>query len=147
MKALSMLQPWAQLVVVGAKQFETRSWSTPYRGPLAIHASKGFTRETAKLVMQCEPFKAVLSEAGFPLLSLMPRGAIIAVVNLVDVVPAPSALERARNVFLETAFGDFSKGRFAWIFDNVRALARPIPAKGMLGLWETRGIDLRLLEG
>lgn len=40
MKALSLTQPWASLVAVGAKRIETRSWRTSYRGPLAIHAAK-----------------------------------------------------------------------------------------------------------
>ena len=38
MKALTLYQPWASLVALGVKTIETRSWSTPYRGPLAIHA-------------------------------------------------------------------------------------------------------------
>lgn len=41
MKVLSLWQPWAQLVICGAKRLETRSWplgNTPCR--LAIHASK-----------------------------------------------------------------------------------------------------------
>jgi hypothetical protein len=37
-KALTLHQPWASLVAVGAKTIETRSWSTLYRGPVAIHA-------------------------------------------------------------------------------------------------------------
>ena len=40
MKALSLHQPWAWLVATGQKHYETRSWGTPYRGPLAIHAGK-----------------------------------------------------------------------------------------------------------
>lgn len=39
MKALTLWQPWASLVALGAKRIETRSWSTTYRGPLAIHAA------------------------------------------------------------------------------------------------------------
>src|SRR5258708_5270609 len=39
-KALTLWQPWASLIAVGAKTIETRSWSTSYRGPLAIHAAK-----------------------------------------------------------------------------------------------------------
>lgn len=39
MKALTLHQPWASLIAVGAKKIETRSWSTSYRGPLAIHAA------------------------------------------------------------------------------------------------------------
>ena len=39
MKAITLWQPWASLIAVGAKRIETRSWSTNYRGPLAVHAS------------------------------------------------------------------------------------------------------------
>lgn len=41
MKLISLTQPWAALVAHGFKRFETRGWSTDYRGPLAIHATKG----------------------------------------------------------------------------------------------------------
>lgn len=40
--ALSLTQPWASLVVLGEKQWETRSWPTKYRGELYIHAAKWF---------------------------------------------------------------------------------------------------------
>lgn len=40
MKALTLHQPWASLIALGVKTVETRSWSTAYRGPLAIHAAK-----------------------------------------------------------------------------------------------------------
>lgn len=39
MKALTLHEPWATLVALGVKTIETRSWSTAYRGPLAIHAA------------------------------------------------------------------------------------------------------------
>ncbi len=39
MKAITLWQPWASLVAIGAKTIETRSWATSYRGPLAIHAA------------------------------------------------------------------------------------------------------------
>jgi hypothetical protein len=38
MKTLSVRQPWASLIVSGAKDCENRSWATSYRGPLLIHA-------------------------------------------------------------------------------------------------------------
>lgn len=41
MKILTLTQPWATLVAIGAKHIETRSWGTAYRGPLAIHAGAG----------------------------------------------------------------------------------------------------------
>lgn len=40
-KALTIAQPWATLAAIGAKQIETRSWQTNYRGDIAIHAGKG----------------------------------------------------------------------------------------------------------
>lgn len=39
MKAITIWQPWASLIALGVKTIETRSWSTDYRGPLAIHAA------------------------------------------------------------------------------------------------------------
>lgn len=40
MKAITIWQPWASLLVCGEKKYETRSWATSYRGPIAIHAAK-----------------------------------------------------------------------------------------------------------
>jgi activating signal cointegrator 1 len=62
MKALTLTQPWATLVAIGAKKIETRSWRTDYRGPLAIHAAKGFPAKFRNLVNWSaeEPFASVL---------------------------------------------------------------------------------------
>ena len=40
MKAITIWQPWASLLASGRKRYETRSWATTYRGPIAIHAAK-----------------------------------------------------------------------------------------------------------
>lgn len=40
MKAITLWQLWASLLACGAKKYETRSWATSYRGPIAIHAAK-----------------------------------------------------------------------------------------------------------
>jgi hypothetical protein len=40
MKALTVQQPYAQLLAWGEKWFETRTWRTKYRGPVAIHAGR-----------------------------------------------------------------------------------------------------------
>lgn len=39
MKAISIRQPWAWLIVNGHKDIENRSWDTNYRGQVLIHAS------------------------------------------------------------------------------------------------------------
>ena len=46
MKALTIWQPWASLLVSGQKKYETRSWATDYRGPIAIHAAMRPVRRT-----------------------------------------------------------------------------------------------------
>lgn len=40
MKALSILQPWAWLIVHGHKDVENRRWSTAWRGEFLVHAGK-----------------------------------------------------------------------------------------------------------
>lgn len=44
MKALSILQPWAWLIVTGQKDIENRVWHTTYRGPVLIHAGKKYNK-------------------------------------------------------------------------------------------------------
>lgn len=39
MRALSVKQPWASLIISGRKTLEVRSWSTNYRGPIIVCAS------------------------------------------------------------------------------------------------------------
>ncbi len=58
MKALTLYQPWATLVALGAKRIETRSWTTKYRGPLAIHVSK--RKNIDDLMCFHEPFASAL---------------------------------------------------------------------------------------
>lgn len=43
MKALSIRQPWAWLIIKGHKDIENRSWPTAFRGRVLVHAAKGMT--------------------------------------------------------------------------------------------------------
>lgn len=87
MKAISLLQPWASLVVMGAKKIETRSWNTKYRGELLIHASAGKTKEGRNLAKYNSDFyDALKTEYDVFGLYDLPFGAIIGKVNLIDTV-------------------------------------------------------------
>ena len=59
MKGLTMTQPWATLVAISANVIETRDWPTKYRGPIAIHAAKGFPPD-ARALCRTQPFRAAL---------------------------------------------------------------------------------------
>lgn len=137
MKALSLTQPWATLVAAGAKTIETRSWQARYRGPLAIHAAKGFPPE-ARAVCRRAGFYFALEAAGIRSWEELPTGVIVATCRLVDVKPTTGAPWVFDLPAMERAFGDYSPGRFGWFLEDVQALAEPVPAKGAQGLWEWR---------
>jgi hypothetical protein len=138
-----MTQPWATLVAIGQNSIETRSWSTRYRGPFAIHSAKGFPADARELC-GISPYREVLARAGYRDATELPRGEIIAVATLVDVMKFNRSTLKdirtraARGQFPphEADFGDFSAGRYGWVLENVVQLKKPVPAKGMLGLWE-----------
>lgn len=150
MKALSLTQPWATLVAIGAKQFETRSWSTNYRGPLYIHASKGFPAECRRLCY-VEPFYSTLGEAGYPP-GTLPLGALVGTAVLTGCITTgravalwseypdghdyPSGSLPAKHP--EIDFGDYTLGRFAWGLRDADQLPETIPYKGRLGLFEVQ---------
>lgn len=150
MRALTLTQPWATLVALGAKRVETRSWGSRYRGPVLVHAAKGLPpnwRPFAEPVFRdvLEPVCG-LNEYGAPRLDRLPRGAVVALCEVTDVV----RLLGAETLFAavhnghggtyvwsddELAYGDYSRGRYAWVLDEVMAVREPVPCRGALGLW------------
>jgi ASCH domain-containing protein len=74
MRALSVRQPFANLIACGRKRIELRSWTTDYRGPLVICAGRTVDRDAATRLR--------LASA-----ELEARGVTICVVELVDVRP------------------------------------------------------------
>lgn len=144
MLCLSLTQPWASLVAIGAKRIESRSWSTAYRGPLAIHAAKRFPTD-AQLEALRRPFKAALEAGGYHVHIAtsgrryvthdLPTGVIVATCTLANCVTTQQILENPITD-QEYAFGDYRAGRWAWILEDIIKLAEPIPARGALGLWD-----------
>lgn len=150
MRAITLTQPWATLVAIGAKRIETRSWATDYRGLLAIHAAKGLAEMTeAEYARTCisEPFRTAL-RPHYAMVGDLPRGAIVAVVEVADCIPTGrlvSGSEVARHCSRtdeiwqlsewERAFGGYDAGRYGWLLADIRRLPEPILYRGALGLW------------
>ena len=147
-KAISLTQPWATLVALREKRIETRSWTTSYRGPIAIHAAKAMP-DYAVDVLSEEPFRATLGlhfRDDDPLTwgDRLPRGCIVAVAELTHCFRLNEMAEtwarkcgyEGRLPRHEAGFGDFTAGRHGFLFSLVRALPEPIPCRGALGLWE-----------
>jgi activating signal cointegrator 1 len=142
MKALTLTQPWASLVASGAKRIETRSWRTPYRGSLWIHAAKEYPTWAKKL---CED-RMFAMEIGS---EVLPTGVVLAECRLISCIPTRE-LQQNRVIEVdylagcddfymsdsERLFGDYTAGRWAWLLADMKLLKNPVPAKGARGLWD-----------
>ena len=140
-KVISLLQPWASLVVTGAKKIETRSWNTTFTGNILIHASKKLTKENITLGRE---FNYIYG-AGLGFIEELPLGAIIGSVDIVgtfsmnDLLTQKTITKKEKIWHLtdeELAYGDYSCDRYGWLLENPQAFAIPIPAKGSLSIWE-----------
>lgn len=151
-RTISLHQPWATLVAIGAKRIETRSWSTDYRGPLVIHAAKrfkpkelhtmfndpyGFWRAAFSLFADLFQRNQIWTAA--KLREVMPLGALVATCNLVDCVPVENvswdALGRVVGTYegrscCEGQLGNYNKGRYAWILEDIKKIEPAVPWRG-----------------
>jgi hypothetical protein len=126
--ALSVRQPWANLIVRGLKDIEIRTWATKYRGRLLIHAGGTLDR---------------IGMWRFPM-EVVPRGAIIGSVKLADI------LRFTRQSWKEEGDRHLDNGRFpletayAWILEDPQPFSEPIPHKGALKLFRVDSEPVRL---
>ena len=118
MKALSIKQPFAELILQGKKKIELRKWNTKFRGEFLIHAS---------LI----PNKEAMKEFGF---SDLPIGCIVGKATLVDVKKYNNEEEHAldRNFHLASSYWS----NYGFILNNIKRIEKPIPCKGSLNFWE-----------
>jgi activating signal cointegrator 1 len=128
MKALTLWQPWASLIVMGHKQYETRSWKRDslIGERIAIHAAKRPPKDLPRdLLHELTTLKLVPS--GLPLGAVLGTG-VVTDFHQTELL-APSLTRR------EIAFGDYAAGRWAWRLDDVKMLPEPEPARGRQGIW------------
>jgi ASCH domain len=115
-RVLSIRQPWAWAIAGGRKKVENRSWDTPYRGTVYIHASS--RTESNQIDWIRDTFRIRVPND-------LPNSAIVAVAELRDVVTRRHAKR----------FGRWFEGPYGFVFTNVRALRVPIRMHGKLGLF------------
>lgn len=158
LRAITLHQPWASLIALGDKNIETRGWATRYRGPLAIHAGSAIpsylglgrhgTVEIGDYAVEKDSGGLLLrGRISWPY--RLPLGAVVAVAQLIDVLPmrkngtgdrielSDGTLRRGdevRDISNELAYGGYRVGRFGWLLDEVAPI-KPALAKGRQGLW------------
>ena len=117
MKAISIRQPWAWLIVQGYKDVENRTWSTKYRGPILIHAGKTLDPGFDELRQELrEEF-----DIDVPPRKELPRGGIVGQATIVDCVT------------------DYDSAFFSGPYGFVLEDAQPLPfqpCKGRLGIFD-----------
>lgn len=130
-KAITIWQPWAILIALGEKRYETRGWPTKHRGLLAIHAAAPHPEVWQRLKLHGELWRTL--ERRHLLSTDLPTSAVLCLVELVDVFRA----EQIRHELTEQekSFGDFGDQRYAWRLKVVEVFATPHLARGRQGLW------------
>lgn len=108
MRAITIHQPWAELIVRGEKDVENRSWRTHHRGPLLIHAGARADQQS-------------FAEHGVP--GDAERSAIIGVVDVVECTQ-------------ERTSPWHEEGSWGWYLARPRRFRKPIPMKGRRGLFD-----------
>jgi hypothetical protein len=116
-RILSIRQPWVWAIVAGHKRVENRTWSTPYRGPVLLHASLRIDQEGAGWMQ---------GGMGLKVPPELPVGGVVGLCNLVDVIEG----EKGRR------YGPWFCGPYGWVLKDPIALPRPIGLPGRLRLWK-----------
>lgn len=148
MKALTIRQPFASLLVNGEKRFETTRQTTKYRGPIAIHAA--FRLPTKNNSMSSATLRRIEAVTGMSLNEMLklPYGRIIATAELSCVweiadeggrIVARNGISSFSPAGKELQLGAWHPGFYAWEFTNIQPLEFPVPVIGRAKLWNWEG--------
>jgi hypothetical protein len=116
--AISIRQPWAELILLGKKTIEIRKWNTTFRGTLYLHTGK--------------------KPDGYRILDLGMqdafRGGYVGTIDVSSIVPlTPRLWEHWRDLHLSN--GQFRNGLYGWIITHPRRFITPIPGPGSLRIF------------
>jgi len=124
MKAITIQQPWAEMIARGLKKVENRTWRTRHRGPLAIHAGKSMAAMDRENAAEWPKRYGV----ALPQVGELTFGAIIAVVEVRDCVPVAGLPAELRG-------HSFAKGPWCWVLDEVERV-ESVKCAGKQMIWE-----------
>ena len=130
MKAISLWQPWASAICVGIKCNETRGFYVGHRGPLAIHAAKLRENPDQETMWGWKASEKLRAKYGK--FDNLPFGAFVATCRLTEVLRS----DDIDLTELERAWGDYRRGRYVWVLEDIKALPEPIPWRGQQGLFD-----------
>lgn len=154
MKVVSVLQPWASLIVMGHQNILPRTWSPMYRGELLIHASKAWGAVQNDIC--CRPpvreligRQATYVEVGNATRCIdLPLGKIIGKVNLEDIIDANESSRRmTADKRFKNVLGDAKlPGFYHWIFAQPVLFETFLSANGRLWIWDYKAPEFGQLS-
>jgi hypothetical protein len=119
--AITVIQPWAEVILRHGKNVENRQRNSHYRGTVAIHAS---ATKSLSWFENCsinfDPNK-------------LDYGKIIGFADLVDVITAGDVTRATKKWF---------QGEYGLVLSNIVPLKKPVPCKGARGVWTLKGPTL-----
>jgi hypothetical protein len=119
--ALSIRQPWAELILRGEKDVEVRTWTNSYRGPIWLHTGTKVDEIAAKR------FRA----------DVYFTGGLVGFAELTEICAfTPDLYEEWRERHLDFSSFPSSTDIYAWILCDAKRLEPPRKCKGALGLFQ-----------
>lgn len=125
-RALSIIQPWADAIIHHGKNVENRSWSTDRRGYVAIHASLKKDKELFLYLKNEFRISLEIEKTSF--------GVIIGFAKIIEVISDETVTRNTKKWF---------SGDYGLVLDEVIPLKEPVLAKGALGFWR---VENRILK-
>ena len=126
MKALTIKEPWATLIIEGYKKYEFRSWKTNYRGKILIHSGLLLEKD---MVKRFEEYKLNYK-----------CGYIIGEAEIVDCIKVDEEFNQELIRINPIVYGKSNHVEtYGWKLENVKKYDNPMPCKGKLGIWNYEG--------
>lgn len=152
MKALTVWQPWATLIAIGAKPYEFRGWKPPRSiigQRIAIHAGARpvkraeVTELLVRLTLEGDETPCLDGTLARPLLERVRHGLELPLSHVLctAIVGAPKRGDVCAAEFGATAGNDSDRdGTFNWGWPmlDIVPMTPPEPARGAQGLWDWR---------
>lgn len=133
MKAITVREPYASLIINGLKIYEFRSWNTKYRGKILIHAGKG------KDKLSIKRFEKYNLDYGY--------GEIIGEAYIYDCVPVDENFKKELlklnpDVYQKSVFDE----KYACCLKDIKKYDKRIKCNGKLSLWNVDETIIKQIE-
>lgn len=131
MKAITICQPYAEMIRRGEKRIENRTWPTVYRGQLYIHAGKSRGWWDDEIDRKRYPNAA--------------WGAVVAIAKLANCVKVEAIQEgRYDDIYPWAREHVHANGPWCWILESVTPIG-PWPWRGAQGLFDIDEVKLNMV--